>query len=224
MSTVRGFGRYLGALGSSFNLTPLADVWPADKSAPVVADWFFPPGPDYPLQLPYSWISPPLRSRPDKPFTSAHVSQSGGTSVTQSDSASTTEYGDSAFEATLSTVNPNDPGNLVAWILAYYATQPGSVPRARFPALLINLSGRPPGDQMRILSARIGQRIHITGAPATWPQGATEQVIEGIHHILGDSRAVEWTTSPVVGSSPGVAGPWFRLDVSALGGTDSIPF
>lgn len=58
-----------------------------------------------------------------------------------------------------------------------------------------------------------------------WPRGATELIVEGItHQILGDARVVTWSTSPIIGAAPGVAGPWFRLDSSRLGSTNAMPF
>jgi hypothetical protein len=65
-----------------------------------------------------------------------------------------------------------------------------------------------------------------TPNPTAWPAGVTELVIEGIEHTIGsdDARWVRWKTAPVVGSTPGTAGPWFRLGESRTGGTDLLPF
>ncbi len=229
MSTIRGLGRYAGAIGATSNLLPLPDIFAADTASLIVNDWFWPPGPPTPVQIPYAWLSPPLRSRPDKPMTTAAVSQSNGgdtgTSNTQFNEASLTEYGDNAFTATLNTACAGDIANLAKWILDFYATAPSAVPRARFPSLTINLAARAPHEIWRILDITLGTRVSITDTPAGWPAGASEQVVEGIHHAAGaNERWVEFNTAPVVGSTAGAAGPWFRLDTSMLGGTDVMPY
>lgn len=223
-SSLRGDGRFLGMIGDTSDLVPRAEVLPSDPVAPMLADWTFQSGPPTPIQIPYTWLSPPLRSRPDKPLTVAEVT-SGGVTTPVRDAPSAGEYGENLFTATLASPLTIDGVNLANWIIDYYATQPGAVPRTRFPALALKLNARTRGEQMRILAVTIGTRITITGAPTTWPAGATEQVVEGIHHSHGpEDRVVEWNTAPVVGASAGTAGPWFRFGVSVIGGTDVIPF
>jgi hypothetical protein len=224
-STVRGLGRYLGAIGDTSNLIALADVFPADRAAPVVADWFFPYGPPTPIQIPFAWLTTPLSARPDKPFTTATVTQTGGSTARGKSAASLAEYGQNNFSAALSTAVDADPGCLTQFVLAYYATPPGSVPRTRFPTLRLILNGRTPSEQMRILGLALGTRITITGVPVSWPAGASQQVIEGIRQSgVGSQRVVEWNTSPVIGAAAGVSGPWFRADSSLADGTDVAPF
>jgi len=215
VSDVRGYGRYLGMIGGGSTLLDRAGLFPADNAAPILNDWTFQPGPPAPVEIPYHWLAgfQPLRVRPDKPLTSASVGIDGGATATAQDAASLAAYGDNEFSATLHSATPADAPTLADWVVAYYATDPDDVPRARFPQLLIRLTGRTAVEMQRILSVGIGTRITITGAPATWPEGATEQVVEGIRHSLGEARDVEWTTAPVVGNAPGVEGPWFRLDV-----------
>ena len=226
MSDVRGYGRSLGMFGTSTALLGVPGIYPADNAAPILADWNFQPGPPAPVEIPYAWLAgfQPLRVRPDKPLTTASVSVNGGTTANAQDNDSLAAYGDNAFSADLHTATPADAQALAQWVVDYYATDPDDVPRARFPALLVRLTGRTQAEMHRILSVGIGTRITITGAPATWPEGATEQVVEGIRHELSEARDVEWTTAPVVGSAPGTAGPWFRLDVSHWDGDDVIPF
>lgn len=219
MSDVRGYGRYLGMVGGSGVLLERVGVFPADNAAPILNDWTFQPGPPAPVEIPYEWLAgfAPLRVRPDKPLTSAAVTVNGGATATALDADSLAAYGDNEFSATLHSATPTDGPTLADWVVAYYATDATDVPRARFPQLLIRLTGRTQPEMHRILLVGIGTRITITGAPATWPEGATEQVVEGIRHTLGEARDVEWTTSPVVGNTPGVAGPWFRSDVPYTG-------
>lgn len=219
MSDVRGYGRFLGMIGGGSTLLDRAGLFPADNAAPILNDWTWQPGPPAPVKIPYAWLAgfQPLRVRPDKPLTSAAVAIDGGATATATDAASLAAYGDNEFSATLHSATPGDAPTLADWIVAYYATDPDAVPRARFPQLLIRLTGRTQPEMHRILGVGIGTRITITDAPATWPEGATEQVVEGIRHALGEARDVEWTTAPVVGSAPGVAGPWFRRDVLTTG-------
>jgi len=166
-----------------------------------------------------------LRTRTDKPVTSATVTQSGGTTATAQDGDSIDEYGDNPFTATLLTDCDADPANLAAFMLAYYAIQPGDVPRTRFMSIKLCLSKRTPAEQFYLHQGlSLGRRILITGCPSTWPTGLPHQIVEGIHHTVGQLRELELMTSPVIGASHGVAGPWFRLGVSGWDGPDVVPF
>lgn len=177
------------------------------------------------LLIPYSWLQPPLRTRPEKPYTTAAVLQSGGTTAYVQDDGSLTEYGDNPFTATLLTACDADAANLAQWTLDYYATQPGDVPRTRFSSLKICLSKRSVAEQQFLHeNLQIGRRISITGHPTTWPVGLSEQVVEGIHHIIGQLREVELSTVPVIGEVHGTAGPWFRADSSEVNGVHVLPF
>lgn len=222
MSTVRGYGRLLGAIGGPANLIAKT-VFTADSAPLVVADWFFPAGPPPVVGIPYVWLSPPMRYRPDKPLTTAVVTAGAATARLQDD-ASLAEYGDSPFTADMSSVLADDAASLAEHVMTYYATQPGEVPRARMPALTLNLVDRTDGERLTILGVTQGQRIHITGAPATWPEGMAHQIVEGIHHMRSDAAIVEWNTSPVIGASPGVAGPWFRSGSSLTSSDHMMPF
>lgn len=177
-----------------------------------------------PAEIPYSWLARPLRSRPDKPITSAAVSQSGGTSAYKVDDDSLAEYGDNPFSATLYTATNADPANLADWTLNYYATQPGAVPRTRFSSLPVCLSKRTVAEQQYLLDIGIGRRIKIINIPPTWPAGKADQVVEGIRDSIGTLRMREFITAPVVGTTAGTAGPWFRAGSSSVGGTDVMPF
>lgn len=179
-----------------------------------------------PVQIPYLWLTAiqPLRSRPDKPLTTAAVTQTGGPTARAQDADSLGAFGDNLFQATLDTATRGDTQALADWVISYYATEPTDVPRARFPSLLLRLNARTLAEKQRIMGVTIGTRISITGAPATWPQGATEQVVEGIRQIRGEAADVVWNTAPVVGATPGTAGVWFRLDSSVLDGTHVVLF
>lgn len=225
MSDVRGYGRYLGMVGGASRLLTDPGIYPVDNAAVILNDWTWQPGPPARVQIPYAWLSSttPLRSRPDKPLTTASVSTESATARAR-DATSLAAFGNNRFTAALDTPMPEDAANLADWVVAYYATPAGDVPRARFPALTLRLNGRTVPEMQRILGVKIGQRIEITNPPATWPEGAAHQVVEGILHSAGEARDVVWNTAPVIGTAPGVAGPWFRLDVSAVNGTDLVPF
>lgn len=223
MSDVRGYGRFLGAIGNSGALVGMASNFPPSTSAEILQDWTFLPGPPAPTEIPYTWLTDTLRYRPEKPFTTAAVSASGIGTAQRQDPAAVAEYGDNPFTADLLTACSADPGALAQHVIDFYA-QAGVSPRSRMSSMTIELTGRPQSELHRLLSIKQGQRITITGAPATWPAGMTQQIVEGINRSYSGGATLTFRTSPVIGVDPGVAGPWFRLDVSELGGTDLIPF
>lgn len=221
MSSVRGYGRFLGMIGSTSHLAGLASIFPPSTVPDILQDWAFQPGPPAPVEIPYAWLNDVLRHRPDKPLTSATVSQSGARTARERSAAAMAEYGDNPFTAELHTACASDAPNLAKHVIEFYA-QAGQIPRARMSAMTIQLAGRTQAEIHRILSVKQGRRIHISGAPATWPAGMTEQIVEGISRSYSEGALITFLTSPVIG--PGEAGPWFRLDVSAVDGTDIIPF
>jgi len=90
--------------------------------------------------------------------------------------------------------------------------------------LRIRMSGTPAATDLLYID-----EPSVTGPDGTrnpWPDGVTELVIEGIaHSAAGDTRTVTWNTAPVIGASPGVAGPWFRADESRTDtGSDLLAF
>lgn len=64
------------------------------------------------------------------------------------------------------------------------------------------------------------------GTVGAWPEGTGTLVVEGIsHQVSNNVRTVTLNTSPVIGGTPGVVGPWFRLNGgSVIDGTDPVPF
>lgn len=223
MSSVRGYGRYLGMIGRSGRLAGFADVFPPSTIPAILQDWAFQPGPPAVVQIPYVWLADQLRYRPEKPFTTAAVSRSGAGTARARNATAVSEYGDNPFSADLATACTADPASLAKHVVDHYA-QAGQTPRSRMSSLTIQLAGKTQAEIHRILSIQQGQRISITGAPATWPAGMTEQIVEGIQRSYSEGATVTFQFSPVIGTTPGVAGPWFRLDVSAADGTDLIPF
>lgn len=324
-------------------------------------------------EIPYAWLTPPARFRPDQPRNVATVTRTSGSAARKQNAASVGSVGERPFTATVDSQVDADPGNYAQWIVDYYTDV-----RQRMPTLTLNLVARTDVECWRILGRRIGDRIRITDAPGDdvqlmpnpyfevgvsgytgvggalaqsstwsrsgssslrltpdgvstdalalsdpvavvggqtytvdgwlfsavgygtvglnvnwydaagnylstgalvtsltagvsqrfnytavapanaasarvhpveggtppasavlyadevtltgpnlvgWPDGVTDLVIEGVtHHIGVDVRWVTWNTSPVIGSAPGVAGPWFRTDSSRLDGTDLVPF
>lgn len=208
------------------SLYALPDMPGQDRTGTAVANaWYFPGAPPEAVQIPYSWLSPPIAHRPDRPFTTASVGRTNGSTARAFNAAARAEYGELDFSAELDSATDADPAALADYILQYYATQPGKVPRQRASTMRLRLNARTPSECAVILGVTEGRRITITGTPARWPEGATEQVVEGIHHIItAEPRDVEWVTAPVIGTAPGAPGPWFRVDSSFADGTDAIPF
>lgn len=223
MSSVRGYGRFLGMLGDTSDLIGFASIFPPSTVSELLQDWAFQPGPPAPVEIPYGWLHDLLRYRQEKPLTSAAVTRDGASTARERDPVAISEYGDNPFTAALHTACTADAPNLAKHVIDFYA-QAGQIPRSRMSSMTIQLAGRPQAELHRILSIRQGQRIHISGAPTTWPAGMTEQIVEGIARSYSDGALITFLTSPVIGSTPGVAGPWFRVDVSAADGTDLIPF
>jgi hypothetical protein len=176
----------------------------------------------------------PLVLRPDQPINSAQITRVGQAAANNTSAASQTTYGVFAASATLDTISPDDANNFGLWLVAYYAN-----PLLRVPTVSLSLVYRTNPERATILGVEIGQRVtlgpgtvqdyagHTTGIaiPAGLPPAAQSWVVEGIHHTSSVlDRIVEWTTSPLLGVTPGVEGPWFRLDSSVLGGSDVVPF
>jgi hypothetical protein len=191
------------------------------RSAAALNDYAWGGGPPAVTQIPYSWLSQPLRFRPDTPINVAAVTQANGTPAVSTNAVSVAAYGEfTSSPITLSTICDADPANLAAHLTGNYAD-----PRQRCPQVTLNLLERTALEMWLILGRFEGDRIQITGAPADWPVGTTSLLIEGIQHTGGvDDRVVVWNTSPVIGSTPGIPGPWFRTDSSRLDGADRLPF
>lgn len=195
------------------------------NGGPQVAmnDYFWGGYPPAVTEIPYDWLTPPARWRPDQPRNVATVTRTGGSSARAQDTASVDAVQERPFAATVDSQVTGDPRNYADWIVAYYTDM-----RQRMPTLTLNLVPRTDVECWRVLGRSIGDRIRITGTPVgvtAWPDGTTELVIEGVEHrIGGDTRFVVWNTAPVIGSAAGVAGPWFRLDESFTDGADVLPF
>lgn len=217
-----GKARFLLVGDSEFgddDLVPAARATEAAESA-VWRDYMWGGFPPASTQIPYTWLSRPARFRPDQPRNVATVTRAGGSAARAQNATSVASIGERPFVATVDSQVTDDPRVYAAWIVQYYTDV-----RRRMPQLLLNLVPRTDVECWRILSREIGDRISITGAPASWPDGVTELVIEGVNHRIGQDVAfVVWNTAPVIGSAAGVPGPWFRLDASRTDGTDVVPF
>lgn len=207
------------------DLRPRPDV-PDSPTAEILADYVWgglapPPS----VQIPYAWIAQPVRFRSDSPINSATVTREGHGSATANDLADQQEHLVFSAEATLDTVSDQDAVNFATHLVTYYTQPRMRCPQLRF-SLLRRWADDRTGSQCRLLlGIKEGDRISITGAPATWPDGANELIVEGLHHTIDVAeRWIEFNTSPVIGSSPGVAGPWFRLGASFLSGADLLPY
>jgi len=218
-----GKGYALPGLRPWVDLLSLPDMAGQYRDAYTVAnDLYFGNLPPPAVQIPYSWISPPARFRPDQPINTVTIGQGAAGSAYATDSASVAEHGawTPPGNTSLQTGCDADPQNLAEWLVAYYAN-----PRMRMPALTLNLLQRTNSECHRILSCDIGDHIRITGAPVRWPRGTPHLVVEGKQHtISAENRTVTWNTSPVIGVEPGTAGPWARADQSQITGTDAWAF
>lgn len=222
MTTSQGLGRlkppFFGRRALWRNLFSL------NEDAKLLAEeWYWGGYPPPPVQIPYSWLRVPVRIKQDNPLNVAEVTQSGGATARTRDQTSVDANAgrEWKFDETIDSIVLSDPPNLAKWVVDYY-----SDPRPRHALLVLVLNVRTVPEIWRILGVTQGRRISITGAPATWPTGATELIVEGIvHSIPADLRTVGWLASPVVGAAVGSAGPWFRTDDSRLGsGTDLVPY
>lgn len=195
-------------------------TWPSTARA-VAHDWYFAGrGPARSTDIPWGWLSGPLRFRPDSPLNAAQVTISGGSTAYADDDDSIDEYGQWGFTHTTYSANAKDAANLAAWIVAYYTD-----PRVRLAQAILVLNKRTDSEIRRILGREVGDRVSITGTPTGWPGGAIELVIEGINHSsAADLRVATWSLSPLIGENPDESGPWFRLGVSQLGGDDALPW
>lgn len=174
-------------------------------------------------EIPYSWLlaTATLTFRPDKPLNVATVTQTGGLSARAADIDSQTAWGVTAFSAELTTASDADPGSLANFVINYYATAAGGVPRVRSSAFVFDVAERTTDEMYTLLERRLGDRIRITDVPADWPVGSADLTVEGrSHSIAVDTRYLSWWVAPVVGATAGTAGPWFRYDSSSYNGTD----
>lgn len=174
-----------------------------------------------PTEIPLLWLSQPLPHRMDPPYNDAEVTQAeGGAVARRRDKTSIAEIGVQPYTATLNTATAGDAAALAAYVIA----QRGEA-RVRSPRLTVNLLLRTDSERKRLLRIRRGRRILITGVPAEFPEGADSLVVTGISHEIGvTTRLLHLTTAAVVGTTPGVPGPWFRLGSSVIGGDDVYPF
>lgn len=188
-----------------------------DGGAGLAQDWYLDGlSPPAAVQIPWSWLSGPVRFRQVKPFTHAAVTKaSGGTAES---SVSGEEQTD--FEAVLDTANDVDAMNLAHFMTTYYDTA-----RTRIASVALILNARTVTEIWTILGVGVGDRFTLTDPPASWPTGATSLVVEGVQHASdGDQRVVVWSTSPLIGETVGSVGPFFRVGTSVLGGTDLLPW
>ena len=192
--------------------------WTGDQTSRTVATHWYLDGlqPPDPVEIPWTWLSGPIRFRQDRAFTHAAVSKDGGGTAIAQVSADQRI----PFTASLQSRNDVDAPNLAHFTVTYY-----DEPRTRLAEVRLFLNKRTDEELWTILSVGIGTRITITGIPTGWPDGADSLVVEGVNaQSSTDFRFITWSTSPVVGEEPGQVGPFFRVGVSPLDGTDLLPW
>lgn len=137
-------------------------------------DYFWGGYPRDPTEIPYSWLSPPARFRPDQARNVATITRSNGSSVRWSDRASVaSSIGERPFTASIDSAVVDDPYNLATWIVDNYLQ-----PRQRNPQLGLNLNARTSVECWRLLEREIGDRISITDAPGSDQQLVTNPWFE----------------------------------------------
>lgn len=186
----------------------LAANWYLDGYSPVDA-----------VEIPFSWLSGPMRFRQDRPFNYAAVSSDGGgTAIARTVADEQVE-----FTTTLGSRNDVNAPNLAHFTITYY-----DEPRTRLSSVALVLNDRTEEEIWKILGVGIGDRITITDPPTGYPRGADNLVVEGVRHNAAgnaSARVVVWATSPVIGAEIGEVGPFFRVGVSPLDSeTDLLPW
>lgn len=233
-TTASGKGRVLGTHWGARGMRRDVSL-PTPPSSLVVNDWFWTGAPD-PTQIPWTWLSMPLSFRYDQPINSAQITGLNGVLAQGNNTASQIQYGTFSASATLTTALAVDAANFAQFLVAYYAN-----PLLRCPTWTFDLTGPqfvPDENMWRVLGSEIGDRVTLAPSkltdgtttitlpvPAGLPAGARSLTIEGMQHASSPTvRTVTWTTGALIGPTPGVEGPWFRLDYSFLGGTDNLAF
>jgi len=237
-TTASGKGRILG-MGDWTDDDLITDVErPTPPASAVVNDWFWfgAPAPTY---IPWTWLSMPMALRLDQPINSASIiNNATGTATTATNPTSQAAWTTFPASGSITSAILQDAANFAAFLVAYYNN-----PITRAPTWTIDLAGTQfassPENRWRVLGRELGDRVTLAPStivdpngnsvtlpvPAGLPPAARSLVIEGIQQSSSPtSRVVTWTTSPLLGSTPGVEGPWFRLDYSFLDGTDVVPF
>lgn len=235
-TTATGKGRILG-MGEWTDDDLVRDVeQPIPDGAPIVNDWFWFGAPDATI-IPWTYLSMPLAMRQDQPINSATITGASNATATAVNTTSQAQYGTFGATATLNTVLAVDAANLAEFVTTYYANPPLRCPQWTFdltgPQLLPDevkwlILGREIGDRVTLGPATLtdpGGTTIVVPVPAGLPAAARSLVIEGITHTSGPAhRLVTWTTAPLLGTSPGAEGPWFRSDLSFTDGTDVLPY
>jgi hypothetical protein len=187
-------------------------TWGPSSTTPPVGGRAAPP-----VLIPYEWILTPMQRRPTNVINSAAISQFDAATAYSTDPASIARYGVGPASATLTTAVDADAANLAAHLTTYY-----NAPRPRQPVLAFDLIDREDEECHLILSVGLAQRAQVIHAPTTWPVGAANFLVEGIHHVMSvDQRIVEWSTAALIGTSPVVADSFTREISGGWGNADT---
>lgn len=166
------------------------------------------------------WIAKPWQHRVQPPVNAARITGAGNaTAVTRNDT-SVAEYGEYEVQGSIETATDADARNLALWYTSQYVD-----PRMRAPVMKFDLMAKSNTIRHTILGREISDRFNLSGLPANAPEGLNSQFIEGItHRISVLTRTVEWNTSPMVGSLPGVPATWAQVGTSVVGSSTVIPY
>lgn len=167
--------------------TPLIESTAPD----ILADFFWGGLPPDPTRIPYGWLTPPARFRSDQPRNLAEVGRVRGATARAFDRASLAAVGERPFAASLDTATDADMLAYARWLVGAY-----TAPRQRMPQLKLNLTSRTEAECWLILEREIGDRISITGAPASTLTAVTDTYTRAVPSGWGSADTGQaWTTS-----------------------------
>lgn len=172
----------------------------------------------------YAWIDSsmaPQLSGPVLNSFSATQADGGPTSRSVDLAARTRMRASRSGEITLNVAVASETAAAAKWRTLNY-----SASRTRISSLPIDLLHHKAAGSTAVLHTvlgrQIGDRVDLASMPVNFPAGADKLMIEGWTDICGDQvRRREFVTSPVLGSPPGSASTWFKLDHPAIGELDS---
>jgi hypothetical protein len=167
-----------------------------------------------------SWLTSPWQQRVQPPVNAARITGGNTATAVTRNNASADEYGEYEAQGTIETATDADARNLALWYTSQFAA-----PAMRAPMMTFDLTAKTNTVRHTILAREISDRFNVSGLPANAPEGLNSQFVEGITHRISTlRRVVEWNTSPMVGSLPGVPATWAQVGSSVVGSSTVIAY
>jgi hypothetical protein len=172
--------------------------------------------------IPHAWVDDGLLPRVDGPvYNYFETAVENGPTARARDAGSITRQGVKPGQTTILSATNSDARNSSLWWVYNYGSE-----RMRVASVPVTIQREVAADQQAIarviLPLEIGHRIDLSDTTANYPPGAAALMVEGYRDVIGESvRRIEFVTSPVLGSVPGTADTWFRLDDPTLGELDA---